>query len=392
MTDGPRSLRSEEWPQLDALVSAVFRSGMFANYPQLFNDANRENLRVVVDDGRVVCHVGVMPRAASLLGCRIEVACVGAVATAPAQRGRGFASAAFQDCCEWAAALGSDLLLISGGRGLYTRVGCRPVGRDWNIVLDVSPGNAAATARLVRMAEGLRVLPLGAEQERAVAALYETEPVRFLRHREDWSRAFACRIVMAARADFWGMILADRLVAYAIVQPPRNGRQAMDGAAVWVVEYAGDRGAVAGALAPLVAHYQAQRVQIHVPGWDVALQARLASVHCPATPSPAWGTLRVLNFPQLMERCRPLLAERLGPAVATALRFAADEPPGSASGGFTIRYGAQQLRLPDLGALATYLFSEPQVAPAETPESAALGRLLAPAFPLPALWYGLSYV
>ncbi|MGI8915817.1 MAG: GNAT family N-acetyltransferase [Chloroflexota bacterium] len=406
MADGPRAVRPEEWPQLEELVSAVFRHSMFTDYPQLFNGENRENLRVVADGGKVVCHVGMMQRSATLLGCRIDVACIGAVATDPEQRGRGFASAAFQDCCDRAARAGCDIMLISGGRGMYTRVGCRRVGQDWNVVLDQTadpapgPMDAAtsparigdAAARLGRMAEGMQVRPVGAEQERDVAALYESEPVRFLRHREDWPRTFACRIVMAAHSDFWGLYLADRLVAYVVVQPPRSGRQATDGASVRVVEYAGDRAAVAGALPQIAAHYQVQRVQVHVSGWDVPLHTRLTSAGCPATPGTAWGTLRVINFPQLMERCRPLLAERLGMVVATALCFEADEPAGSAARGFTIRSGDQQLRLPDLGALATYLFFDPQVASPDTPEAAALAALLAPAFPLPALWYGVSYV
>lgn len=389
MADGPRALLPDEWPQLDALVSTVFRSGMLTNYPQLFNAENRHNLRVVADGGTVVSHVGMIQRPASLLGCRINVACVGAVATYPDQRGHGFASLAFQDCCDLAAADGCDLILISGGRGLYTRVGCRRVGQDWAVVFDAA--NADTTARLPAM-EALELRAIADKHIDAVAALYQAEPVRFLRPREDWQRAFACHIVMAAHAEFWGLSLQDQLVAYIVVQPPRSGRQAMDTPSVRVVEYGGDRAAVAGALPRLAQHYQALQVNLHVQGWDRALLARLLSAGCPATPSPTWGTLRVLNFPQFMERCRPLLAERLGTTVAAGLQFEADEQPGSAAGGFTIRSGRQQLRLPDLGTLAPFLFADPQSVSLELPEPAELRALLEPALPLPTLWYGISYV
>ena len=389
MADGPRALLPDEWPQLDALVSSVFRSTMLGNYPQLFNAENRENLRVVADGGTVVSHVGMIQRSASLLGCRIDVACVGAVATYPEQRGHGYASLAFQDCCDLAAADGCDLILISGGRGLYTRVGCRRVGQDWTVVLDAT--NAATVARLPVM-EALDVRAIGDEHLDAVAALYQAEPVRFLRPREDWQRSFACQIVMAGHAEFWGLFLQDQLVAYIIVQPPRAGRQATDVPSVRVVEYAGDRAAVAGALPDLARHYQALQVNLHVQGWDRAMRAHLLNAGSQATPSPTWGTLRVLNFPQFMERCRPLLAERLGTAVAAELQFAADEQPGSVAGGFTIRLGSEQLRLPDLGALATFLFADPQGVAPESPESAELRALLQPALPLPTLWYGISYV
>lgn len=390
MADGPRALRANEWPRLDALVSTVFRSGMLTSYPQLFNEANRDNLRVIADGGTVVCHVGMMRRPASLLGCRVDVACIGAVATFAEHRGQGFASAAFQDCCHTAAAAGGDRMLISGGRGLYTRVGCRRVGRDWSIVVDAADAEIAARLRTPAIAWRLRAI--AEDDVPKLASLYATEAVRFLRPLEDWSRAWASRIVMASRADFWGIFLPDRLIAYILVHPPRPQRQPADIPSVRVVEYAGDRAAIAGAL-PLLAHrYQAQRVDVHVQGWDVAMHARLTGAGCPATPSPARGTLRVLNFPQFMERCRPLLAERLGAAPATALQFSADEPPGSADGRFTIRHGAQRLPIPDLGTLATFLFADPPSLPTETHDVVDLSAHLAAALPLPALWYGISDV
>jgi hypothetical protein len=368
---------------------------MLMDYPQLFNAQNRDNLRVIAEGGTVVCHVGMMQRPASMLGCRIDVACVGAVATYPEQRGRGYASLAFQDCCDSAAAAGCDLILISGGRGLYTRVGCRRVGQDWTVVLEAA--QVETTARLLPSAPALELRSIGEEHISAVAALYQAEPVRFLRPLEDWQGAFACHIVMAAHADFWGLFLHDDLVAYVVVQPPRPGRHATDTSgvrapSVRVVEYAGDRAAVAGALPRLAQRYAASQVSLHVQGWDNAFRMRLVRAGCAATPSPTWGTLRVLNFPQLMERCRPLLAERLGTTVAAALQFTSDEKPGSAAGGFTIRSATQQLHLPDLGSLATFLFADPQALTAESPEAAELAAQLVPALPLPTLWYGISYV
>lgn len=389
MTDGPRALRPDEWDQLNALVSAVFRASMFDDYPQLFNEANRENLRVVAADGRVVCHVGMIERPATLAGCRIDVACIGAVATYPEYRGRGYASAAFQDCCDKAAADGIDLMLISGGRGLYTRVGCRPVGQDLDFLLQASD-----VAALARDAEpGLRLTPVEVDRVAELQALYQTESVRFLRPADDWRLAFACRVVMARAAEFWGVSGNDTLRAYLIVNPPAAmRRRAEDPAVVRIAELAGDRAAIVGALPRLFEHYAAERLTVHVSGSDPVLRARLAAAGLVGIPSPTWGTLRVINFPQLMERCRPLLAERLGAATAGALRFEADARPGRPEGGFTIRRGDEVVRLPDLGTLASYLFGAPGE-PSPGPEgSADLAAALQPTFPLPSLWYGISYV
>jgi predicted N-acetyltransferase YhbS len=389
MADGPRALRADEWPSLNELVSTVFRPTMFESYPQLFNEENREHLRVVAEDGKIVCHVGMTQRSATLAGCAVEVACIGAVATDEAYRGRGFASAAFQDCCDLAAAAGVDLMLISGGRGLYTRVGCRRVGAYWDYVLDAVPGSAASASE---GAGDYALAPLAAEHLPAVAGLYQAEPVRFLRPPEDWARAFACRVVMAGKSDFWGLWAGETLVAYVIAHPPRTPRPEGAPAIVRVVEYAGDRVAVASALPRLLARYEAEHLRLPVADGDAALRAHLRRAGSEGMPGTAWGTLRVINFPQLMERCRPLLAERLGGRPARALRFSADAPPGSAAGGFTIRLGDAALRIPDLGALASYLFARPGEEHEQVTGPAALKTLLAGALPLPALWYGITYV
>ncbi len=66
-------------------------------YPHLFNEDNRENLRVCMDGGKCVSHVGMTVRDASLFGCRIKVCCIGAVSTDPEYCGQGLASACFDD-------------------------------------------------------------------------------------------------------------------------------------------------------------------------------------------------------------------------------------------------------------------------------------------------------
>jgi len=389
MHDGPRPVRPEEWDQLNVLVSTVFRGTMFHDYPQLFDEQNRANLRVVAEDGRVVCHVGMTERSASLAGCRVDVACIGAVATYEECRGKGYASRAFQDCCDKAAADGIDLMLISGGRGLYTRVGCRRVGQDWDF--DLSPENAARLRS--QLMDRFDLAPVDVDRAADLSTLYDGERVRFLRPLEDWRMAFESRVVMARSAEFWGVSVGGTLLAYLIVNPPAAMRRHADApAVVRVAEHGGDRAAVAAALPLLLERSGAERLTLHVQRDDLALRVRLSNAGVDGTPSPTWGTLRVINFLQLMERCRPLLAARIGTAIARELRFEADERPGSALGGFTIYRGSDSVRIPDLATLATYLFGTVDGPPVEPEGSAQLAADLASAFPLPALWYGITYV
>lgn len=387
MADGPRALRQDEWAQLNQVESEVFRPEMFQDYPQLFNERNRANLRVVADDGKVVCHVGFIERGASLAGCRIDVCCIGAVATLAGYRGKGYASLAFQDACDKSAADGVDVMLISGGRGLYTRVGCRQVGQEWDYSL-----TADESARLAP--SGFAVQPVGAARIDALAALYQGESVRFLRPREDWERAFSCGIVMNTPSDFWGVTRSGALVAYVIVHQPNvtRARRPNQPFTARVVELAGDRAAIASALPALLTHYGTERVSVHVQAHDRALHAILAAAGLDGQPGGSSGTIRVINFPQLMNRCRSYLAERIG-SVAEELSFTSDERPGSALGGYVVRHGSDYARVSDHASLAVLLFGSPDRQEQVALEgSARVATLLRKALPLPSLWYGISYV
>ncbi len=387
MMDGPRSLHRDEWEQLNTVVETVFCPRMFEQYPQLFNEANRGNLRVVAADGKVVSHVGMIERPASLLGCSIQVCCIGGVATLPDYRERGYASAAFADAVAKARTDGMDLMLISGGRGLYLRAGSRRVGQDREFV--VTP---AAAPRLQATTTGIRVAAVTGEHVPLLRDLYAGEAVRFVRWREDWQMAFDCKYVMNRPTDFHLIYRGAAPVAYLLLQPPRPGTSntgsgSGTGAEPWpVAEFAGDRAALVCALGQLAGEHSIA-LRVHVLRADTVLGGLLGGAAVPANPAPTSGTLLVINFVQLMERMRPLLAERLGAETAQQLAFHAEDDR------FTIAKGAEGLTVSGLGDLALYLFGSHNNDEAVEPVgSSALAAQLDQALPFPALWYGLSYV
>ena len=389
MADGPRPLRADEFEQLYDLLAAAFHSSRSREHSGswVVNEGNRANLRVVVEDGKVVTHAGMAYHPASLAGCQVKVTCVGGVATFAEYRGRGFASLAFQDCCDKAAADGVDVMLISGGRGLYTRVGCRRVGTDLDFT--ITPENVE---RVRATAEPVEVAPVDVDRAAELSALYRLEPVRFLRPLEEWELALQSKSAMARGTDFWGVFRGGALLAYVFVNPPSAlRRDAGREARARVVEHAGDRAVIVAALPWLLDHYAAQRLTIYVQPSDPLLRQRLSGLGIAGTLTDTWGTVRVINFCQLMERCRPLLAERLGLKLARELRFAMDERPGSALGGFAIHHGAESVQIADLATLAQYLFGVPGGEPTVPAGSPALAAALGAALPLPTLWYGISY-
>ncbi len=131
--EGPRALRAHELGSLSKLADTVFQSKndgqMVYQFPVLFGSENHENLLVFVDGGKVVSHVGMVQRWASLAGCTVKVGLIGSVATYEDYRGKGLASQLFAAAAEKAVRDGCDFFMISGGRGLYRRAGAADAAR-----------------------------------------------------------------------------------------------------------------------------------------------------------------------------------------------------------------------------------------------------------------------
>src|SRR6478672_3282938 len=100
MPEGPMGLPEGRMEELVSLANRVFRSSggdMGQEYPLVFDPTAPEGMRVIAEDGKLVSHVGICIRDASLLGTPLRIASIGAVCTDPAYRGRQFASSLMED-------------------------------------------------------------------------------------------------------------------------------------------------------------------------------------------------------------------------------------------------------------------------------------------------------
>jgi len=174
------------------------------------------------------------------------------------------------------------------------------------------------------------------------------------------------------------------LAAYVIVVSPN------DKGWLRVMEYGGSRAAIAAALGGIIEKTGAESIGLHVPGWDAEMLALLRSAGQELSPASASGTQRIVSFSELMERLRPVLAERAGTKTAAALEFG--ESGGPDDGEFTVRLGDSDLVIPDRDVLVKLLFGthddEGREILSGSPVAEALGKCL----PVPAFNYGISYV
>jgi predicted N-acetyltransferase YhbS len=346
---------------------------MGAEYPLLFSEWNCEQLRVIEREGQLVAHVGISIRDAIVLGTRLRVASIGAVGTDPGCRGQGMASALMEDARIHSRARGASLMLISGGRGLYHRLGYVTVGRF--------TGHRAAAGPAV----GVTIAPMAAEELAVVIALHQQEPVRFLRPRENWEALLAAGMLMNQPADLLIVRQDAERVAYLAVQRPVVGRDGQPGPAR-VMEWAGSRRAVAGALPGVAARYNVPEAALVALADDGDWQAEARRCGYPGAPVQFSGTLGILDPARFLESVRPVLEERLG----SDLGGLVVAPAGT---GALLRLRGEVLELATMGELTALVFGgDTEEARRVPPAPPRLAALLAEAFPIPLLWYGYNYV
>jgi predicted N-acetyltransferase YhbS len=374
--EGPRGVRIEDAESLRELTDIVFRPGMPEQYPLLFDRDNFENLRICLDNGKVVTHIGMMQRGASVFGLPIRVCCIGAVSTHPDYRNLGLASACFDDAAAKAHRDGVDVMIVSGDRHLYQSRGCLNVGCDqtYRISSDSIPAALAAGAGRVT------VETMAADELPLVMDCYRREPVRYLRSPEDYHRALESGQVTDPKSDC--VVIRERgaFRGYAVVRRPGPNGNA------WLIEFAGDRHAVLAALPGLLELYNAASIGFHGMGYDMLLQSLCANIGLQGTPCTTHGTFKLINFPQLMERMRPRMEELVGTKTAAKLRF------GHSEAGYTFALGDEEFTT-DRDTATYAVFGTPNGLPQAVRElPGPLGDVLRTILPLPTLHYGINYV
>lgn len=379
---GPRGARAEEIPAVVGLANAIFRAegdgSMGQEYPLLYAPENAENLRLFLDDGAPVALVGMLEREVSLLGTRHRCGEIGSVCTHPDYRGRGLATRLLGDARSRAVEDGCDMFLISGGRGLYRRLGYLDIGGYVRIT--VTP------ATLLRDA-GVRNRPRSETDLAALVDLHSAEPVRFIRPPEDFRTLLEAKRTLNGRAETRLVLAGDaRPVAYVMFRPP--GSRGVEGKELCVDELAGSRLALAHALPALFEEYDLDRLHVEALCSDHEL-IHLAAVHgWEVRPQGFHGTVGIIDPARFWQSILPLVRERLG-------KEADDLVLDTDGRQVSVSFGGEKrgpINMPGFTRLAFLPQHKRNTIDLALPEDSPLKRILDRLFPLPLVSYGLNYV
>jgi len=304
----PRAPAPWEWPSLRDAINRIFRPAggdLTAELPRLFHPANRGNLRVVVgggaagavdprgasigldgatrassprpgidgvatggdggwaedeDEAHILAHAAYLPRLAIVGGQRVRVGCIGAVFVVPGMRAQGIGTQVLESVLALARAE-SELVLVSGDRGLYRRQGLRPASP---LVRFVPSPDSGAAARI-------RTRDATADDIDRLIAMHDALDVRFVRSAGDWRHWLAGGLSMMGTPARCAVVMRGGApVGYTVALTSAAGDRR-------IIEFGGDREAVLDAAG-------ARGDELWVPPYDADTLARARARGWPATP------------------------------------------------------------------------------------------------------------
>ena len=392
--DGPRGLKAQEFDSLCTLVNTVFRGDgvgrMEKQYPLLFAPDNYDELFVMVDEGVVVSHVGALTRDISVLGYRMSTMSIGAVATYESHRGQGLATRLMEAAMRKAVEQDAVLMPISGGRGLYTRLGAKRIGQYalFSVPRDTLPaGDGAASGDGPGTGETdageTEIRRAVAEDLHEMTRLYAEEPSRYVRSTADLRMAVDAAWICDQDGETVAIREEGRLVAYAAVQKRQPDRED-EARRARLAEIAGSRSALVRALPCLYDRYDVDHLEIVTTASDFELASLLRPHGVTAAPQGFSGTVLVLQPERLLQAFETYVAGVLGQDVLT----------WDATADLVVfRCGGKDhaVATSDLGALV-FGVVPPDQDPIETMPPGLLRTALARVFPLQLPWYGFNFV
>ncbi|NLO74566.1 MAG: GNAT family N-acetyltransferase [candidate division WS1 bacterium] len=293
IVDGPRACGPYELaPTLD-LLNLVFcpdKPGMGDFGPHLACEENREQMRILKVNGKIVAHAGVYVSEIET-GCGLlTLGGIWAVACHPDYRRRGFAEACMRDAMAHMRKLGCDLgWLGTGINDWYRRFGWENAGQAYVFVMD------RATCDLLPELEDCEVREGPWPEVEAMLALHRQSGLGCLR-RPEIMRALLGRTSSCCLTASRG----EELLGYTL----RRGK--------YLTEYAGPSQIVAGLAretfrrwdnseAPLSTTQSLGRFEIETPVWEEGFTRLLLDLRLPC--SRTWrGMMWIADLPTLLDK------------------------------------------------------------------------------------------
>jgi GNAT superfamily N-acetyltransferase len=323
--DGPRRIRPDERQDGYRLFELCFGHNISSGLDDTDSRAGDGGWYVMLPTsgsflGKPVSQINISHSQVSFSGCRLKIGSIGGVCTHPDFRNLGLAGQILEHCAHQLKQEGAQVMLISGGRGLYTRTGNVPAMRFFHFQLlsecySKSPFLPKVTLR-----------PFDSGVTADFARIYQSEAVGYVRSLAEYPDYFSI-------GRTWLVEVDSSPLAYLVLQQPWEHRDGQDHGVREVWEYAGGRLALAAGLAQLLdgtgdstlPHFKELRLAVPWQDFDL-VHCMQALGQCGEPGSLPGHTLRLIDFPALRQDLEPYIAARLPDRLLRGLRFEQSGP------------------------------------------------------------------
>lgn len=373
-------LQVDELKDAIQLADDTFRDdeqiSMGAGFPNVFSESLIGHSHGAFVDQQLVSFLGLVPSVIHIGEARLNIFSLGAVCTHPDHRGQGYASAILDQQLRHIDQAQASLLLVSGGRSLYTRVGCSPFGAVTRYTVD------SGVAQHLLESRSKAKMTIREWQPADLLGLAEVAASRTVRYEQStWDLALLIRAeALASCMKLHHKVLVaeqdGRISAFTVVGVPYTGQNRQP----VTFEWAGDPDIVTALLASAVQRYDLKSLDIPVPWHERGLLDTLSA--CRTKQEKNVGTVKITDPERLIAQLRPYLRAKnrtRGDALSVrALREGQTE----------VRLGGHSATLDSAEMVSLILDPEPTVK-----VSGPLQQALADLFPIPFPFTGgLNYV
>lgn len=305
-------MKSDQLHQAVELSDRIFlkqpeQPSMGVSFPPIFSPGISHSYGAW-DQDKLVSFMGFVPFSIQTRGARLNIYSIGSVCTDPDYRGQRLAGSLLEQCIRHGEASGAALILISGGRSLYTRAGSRLFGRAFRFRLD--PGSIeplrAVTGKQVRIRamqpQDLFHLQKLMEQREAGYVTTASELNKLLGASAYSNVIRLEQQVLVAEED--GVLTAFAIIAVpgTVMTPSREST---------LVEWGGSPEAAALVIAEAISSFNLSALTIPLPWQDKELAALIQSAGITPEYIQNEGTVYVVSGPQLLRQLAPVLPEGL---------------------------------------------------------------------------------
>jgi predicted N-acetyltransferase YhbS len=318
-------------------------------FPTLFAKDNTRNLFVFVDEGSPVALAGITIQDLAIGEAVVRAACIGSVCTREDHRGQGLAARLADECFAAAAFQGASLMLVSGGRGLYRRIGCIDAGLFQVIRADRGNMIPQASCQVQEWKES--DLP-------DLLALHRGERVRFIRTPAVMACLLRSGTMRASPSRTWVVRVGGHTAAFLCISDST------------VREVAGSRRAILGALPAILAATGTESLEIEIPASDAEMMSLASALGLASRRAGMDGTLKITDPRTFFKSISCLFPRGLSIECGDAIVF---------------RIGGEPVHVSTDGDLAALVFGSVERRPPDV-------GLLRGVFPLPLPAYGLNYI